>query len=99
MKKSHEPLDRLLHAASRVSPRAVSEPPLGWEARVLRGVRDQRSAGMALAFAAIWRQGVVWAFATAVLVASFSAWNIKAAGISDPERLALEPVELYQVMR
>ena len=99
MKKRHEPLDRLLQAASRVPPRAASEPPLGWEARVLQGAREQRSLGVAVAFAAIWRQGVVWAFATAVLVASFSAWNIKAAGISDPERLALEPVELYQVMR
>ena len=99
MNRSREPLVRLLQAAARTPEREAGQGPLGWESRVLRAVQEQRSAGVSQAFAALWRQGVVWAFATAVVVSSVSVWNMSSAGAADPERQALEPVEIYQVMR
>lgn len=100
MNRSNEALDRLLKAAARAPQREDGEGPFGWQARVLRGVQEQGAAGVAVAFTTLWRQGVVWAFATAVVVSSVSAWNMSAtSGTADPERLASEPVEIYQVMR
>ena len=99
MKPKREPLDRLFRSAAQAPAKQVEETPFGWETRVLQAVSEHRAANVAVAIGTIWRQGVFWAFATAVLVASFSAWNIRSTGLVDPERLALEPVEIYQVLR
>ncbi|HTI71692.1 MAG TPA: hypothetical protein VMF06_17080 [Candidatus Limnocylindria bacterium] len=99
MNHANEPLDRLFRAASNAEAMLVDNPPFGWEAKILRAVREQGNSGMAAAFATLWRRGFACAFATAVMVASVSAWNMNASTSADPERLAMEPVEIYQALK
>jgi anti-sigma-K factor RskA len=100
MKESMDPLDRLLRAAAR-APRPAStsdDGPLGWQRRVMAGVREERANSISASFTAFWKRGAFCAVAAAAVVASYTAWNMK-VGPTDPLRMALEPSEIYLAIK
>ena len=75
MNNSHDPLDRLLRAAARATPRAAAQPSFALEARVLANWRPAAQSGEIETLVLWLRRATI---AAGLLVCLSVAWHFNA---------------------